>query len=218
MDSYEPTSESCEKARKLSPTAEKNLIQRAQDGDCKAFEELYDAYVDALKKHVESIPVNPDKRADIITRAFTNAWLRLKSFQHRSTFETWIKVIASRLWVDELRRVSRDRRFVISETELAEYTSHSATNLAKLGSTHLGIALANSPDHALMAKEVRGAVWRALENLNEKQSIVAYLRLIKEKEFKEIAEMLNIPVGTVCSRLNAAKAALKLSLYEFVTK
>jgi RNA polymerase sigma-70 factor (ECF subfamily) len=125
---------------------------------------------------------------DLAQETFARVFARRKDYQPNGKFSTWLWRIALNLSYDELRR--RRRR---DEWPLDAPDAVSALELCA--------APELAPDHSLLRHERGELVRRALERLPEGQRTVLVLRHYENLKFREIAELLDLPEGTVKSRM-----------------
>jgi len=127
---------------------------------------------------------------DAAQEAFIRAWKHLPNYQPRSPFRNWVYRIANNAALDVLRR----RRETVDVDEIP-------------------IASSSAGPEALLEKEERAArVRQAVLELPEASRAVLVLREYEGLSYKEIADVLGIPIGTVMSRLNYARNQLRKSL------
>lgn len=165
------------------------LVHLAKRGDRHAFGRL-------VRRHQQRVFAlgmrwlrNADDADDLVQETFVRAWQSLGGFDDTRPFAPWIVTIA----VNRAKtRLSRNRGTdVLDETVPWD-----------------GPSPEQDAEQALLAREVHAAV----DALPEEQRIVLHLRAVEDLSYREIAEALGIPVGTVMSRLSRAREALRQSL------
>lgn len=168
-----------------------DLIRRSQAGDEEAFAELFRQYQDLVFKTAYLMTGNADEAKDALQEVFLQVHKALDSFQpSRGAFTTWLH----RVTVN--RCLSRRRKHHLPTLSLSEDFPMSASPRS----------LAEGDLEEL------DAVRQALIRLSEKLRAVVILRYYQELPYAEIAQILNIPVGTVGSRLDMALKALRKEL------
>ena len=167
------------------------LIHRSQAGDTEAFGELVTKYRAKVFAMIYSIVGNENDAWDLAQEAFLKAWRSIHQFRGRSLFYTWLYTITMNLAIDLLRR--RCRR---SEVELDDAIP---SFLPGPGVNH---------DRA----EIRQQVYAALAQLTPEHRAVMVLKEIEDLHYYEIAEILNISIGTVMSRLFYGRKKLQSTL------
>jgi RNA polymerase sigma-70 factor, ECF subfamily len=172
----------------VNPTAiaEHDLISLAQAGDRAAFSELVSQYHGRVVNVVYRMCGEPGLAEDAAQVAFLNAWQRLPQFRPGSSFRSWLYRIALNAAVDMLRR------------------ERPQVNLEQLSLADPKLA----PEANLEAQEQIRQVRRAILALPEASRAVLVLKEYEGLSYREIGETLDIPLGTVMSRLNYARNLL----------
>ena len=180
------------------------LIEAAQNGDGDAFAALaerYQTFVHHTACRVLSSHGRDTALADDITEdALVKAWRSLGSFRGDSAFSTWLYRITVNAARDYLRQESRHK--TVSLTRPDEDDDGSEWDLPVTSSDEI-------PEEAADRRETILAVRRAVESLPEDQRRVVVLRDLDELPYQDIAELLGLSLGTVKSRLNRGRLALK---------
>ncbi len=186
-------------ARVAEPAAgdSAELVSRLRAGDRQAFEEL----VRTQQHRVYGLAVrmlgDAAEAQDVAQEAFLRAHRGLAEFRGDARLSTWLYAIVSRLCLNRLAG---------SERRLARQGEET---LARLADASPG------PDQALERGELEEALHRAIGELPEERRIVVVLRDVEGLAYEEIAEVLELPVGTVRSRLHRARLDLKEKLERF---
>lgn len=173
-----------------APAGERELVRRAQAGDPRAFEALIAEHDHGLRALAFRLLEDRAAMQDAMQDAYVSAYRAIGSFTGSSAFGTWLYRIVYNACTDELRR--RPRRAYVELEDSHEHVDP-APGLAEAAATRtdLAAALAGlSPDH------------RAIVLLIDAQGF----------GYDEAAEALGISAGTVASRLNRARAALRPAL------
>lgn len=169
---------------------ELELIVQAKQGDKRAFGELVRRHRRGVINVVYRMCGDSNLAEDAAQEAFIRAWQRLPSYRPRSPFRNWVYRIAINAARDALRR---ERETVdVSELALPSPDDGPETRV----------------EHAERAEWVR----RAVLALPPASREVLILREYEELSYREIADTLSIPVGTVMSRLNYARNRLRETL------
>ncbi len=195
--------------RPSSPSAEDAaLVQQARHGDVSAFERLVLRYQDRLVNTCWRLSGSREDAEDLAQEAFLKAFAALNGFQRRSGFYTWLFRIAVNLAVSHRRRTGRRSTLSLHEVEPARDRTDS-------GSHRPGPC--EDPAAALGRREVQSCVEAALETLDDDQRAVLVLRDVEGFDYREIAAILEVSVGTVKSRLHRARMALREKLAPVVS-
>ena len=176
----------------MTPQDEIVLIRNAQNGDRNAFGELVSLHAGELMQILYRMYGNQQLAEDAVQKAFIQSWLQLPSFQPRSSFRAWLVRIAINAAIDMLRK---EKRILTNEPEDFQ-----------LVDTNPG------PETVMIKKEHAKWVQSAIRCLPDASRAVLILREYQELSYHEIAEILEIPIGTVMSRLNYARKILKEKL------
>jgi RNA polymerase sigma-70 factor (ECF subfamily) len=183
------------------PTDERALVQRAQAGDLEAFGELVSRYMRRAYYAALGLVGSHDDALDLSQEAFARAFRARTSLDPDRPFYAWLYTILRRLCFNFLRdRNTRARK-------LAEATGW-------LSDEARARAAAHNPGRITGQAELRRSVARAIEELPDRQREVLVLKEFEGLRYKEIADLLGIPIGTVMSRLYAARRQLAGSLAE----
>ena len=174
-----------------SPYAETEalLIAKAQKGDRDAFGELVRHHHPGVVNVVYRMCGDVELAEDAAQDAFIRAWLHLPSFRPGTSLRNWIYRIAVNAALDVLRREPK-------------------TPLVDLETLSMPDSIA-VPEFVLLEKERAFAVQQAILSLTEANRSVLTLREYGGLSYQEISATLNIPLGTVMSRLNYARDRLK---------
>ena len=173
--------------------AEAALLKDARDGNLFAFEEIVKRYQRRVYATAMRIVRRHDVADDVVQEAFLRAHQALGRFDLARPFGPWICRIAANLAVNHVR--SPESR----EEGLPE--SHAETPVP-----------GGSPLAGVLDDEARRELARALEGLSSDQRAVFVLRVFDELSYKEIAEALEISIGTVMSRLSRGRERLREAL------
>jgi len=182
--------------------ADADVVQRARAGDHAAFRVLVERYQGRAYRLALRVLRDEDQAQDVVQDAFLKVYGSLDRFEGRSSFYTWLYRIVMNLCLDRKRRDRSDR-----EVEWDEETAGGSL------ADPTGADLAQSgPEAEVERSELRTCVTRAIETLPEDARRAIQLREIDGLSYKEIAEALGIPKGTVMSRLYYARRRLQEAL------
>jgi RNA polymerase sigma-70 factor (ECF subfamily) len=175
----------------------KKLVRLAQRGDTAAFGQLVRQYQDKIYALCVRLSGNQADAEDLAQEAFVKAFYALRGFRNEADFGTWMHRITVNLWINARRRekptVSLDEPVRTDEGEVQRELA----------------AASEEPQEVLEQKALQHLLQRALAELSRKHRAVLVLREMQGYSYEEIARVLNCSQGTVKSRLNRARAALK---------
>lgn len=172
---------------------ETSLIEQAQNGDRSAYGELVRCHYTGVVNVVYRLCGDTGLAEDMAQEAFLKAWNNLSSFRLGSSLRNWLYRIAVNATLDVLRRRSEETL----EEERMEMQADQTPG----------------PEAAVIAREQTAFLQQAMKSLPEAARSVLVLREYGELSYQEIAAVLDIPVGTVMSRLNYARNRLRELLY-----
>jgi RNA polymerase sigma-70 factor (ECF subfamily) len=183
------------------------LIQQCRDGDSAAMGRLIIKYKDRLYNVILRICSNPHDAAELTQDAFVRIIENLHRFQARSSFYTWAFRIAVNLTLNFCRRQDR-----VGMTSLdAEPGGNNQQAKAALRS-YLADSTVRDPADIAQSKEQINLIIRAINSLDTDHRAIIILRDIEDMNYEQIAQILEIELGTVKSRLARARANLKANL------
>jgi RNA polymerase sigma-70 factor, ECF subfamily len=174
---------------------EADLLAGAQGGDLFAFDEVVRRYQRRVYSTALRIVRRHDLADDVTQEAFLRAHRALGSYDRARPFGPWICRIAANLAINHVR--SPEAR----EEALEDGASEAAPASASDG-----------PLNAVLDKEARDLLEEAVGRLPAEQRAVFVLRTFEDLSYKEIAETLDLSVGTVMSRLSRAREKLRVAL------
>ena len=165
------------------------LIEKAQNGDRNAYGELVRHYHSGVVNVVYRMCGDVELAEDAAQDAFIQAWLRLSTFRPGTSLRNWLYRIAVNAALDVVRRESKSPPADVESLTLADPLA--------------------GPEAAFIQKERTVIVQQAILSLTESSREVLVLREYGGLSYQEIASTLDIPLGTVMSRLNYARERLK---------
>ncbi|MBX9682083.1 MAG: sigma-70 family RNA polymerase sigma factor [Gemmataceae bacterium] len=163
-------------------------------GDSASFGELVRRYQDRLFNSVFRVCDTAEDAADVVQEAFLHAYQALPSFKGDSQFFTWIYRIAFNTAITLKRKQKSALR--LNAGELGTYDPADPSDAAR-------------PDHAMETSEDERRVQEALQRLSPEHRAVLVLKDMDEMKYEEMAEVLQVPIGTIRSRLHRARLELK---------
>ena len=185
--------------RKSGHDADVELVLAVKDGDATAFRGIVEKYQNRIFSMAYGMTRNREDARDIAQDTFVKAFRNIESFRLESSLYTWLYRIAMNLAIDHSRRVKRQPTSEFDE-EIAQRDD--AGSVAE--PHHL-----DSPTRALERKQLFRDILDALEHLPADQKQVILLRELEGLSYKEIADIMEIPEGTVMSRLFYARKKMQ---------
>lgn len=172
------------------------LVQAAIDGNTAAFGQLVRKYQDRLFTALVSVSGCRNDAEDSVQEALVQAYVKLGSFTHGSSFYTWLYRIAFNAAISRRRR----RRANASLDQTRRNTGAEPEDGAE------------RPEDEVLREERAGLVQQALLQVKEEYRVILVLREMEGCDYDTIAQVLDLPVGTVRSRLHRARLQLREQL------
>ena len=182
----------------------KERISQVLKGDQNAFGEIVELYKDKVFQICFRMLGNRHEAEDLAQEAFVRAYINIHSFNIQMKFSNWLFRIATNLCIDRLRKKKPDYHLdaEIAGTEGLNMYSQIAADMMM-------------PEEELESLELQEYIQRALIKLPEKYRSVIVLKYIEELSLKEISEILDLPVGTVKTRIHRGREALRKQLRHY---
>lgn len=168
-------------------------IRSAQAGDQRAFQRLVEQHADPVRRVVISMLGEGPEAEDVAQEVFVRLYRSLDKFAGTAQLSTYLHRVAINLSLDTLKKQKRRRRWQLPFGQKAE---QAANELA-------------DPDVQVEREELKEGIRKALLQLKPESRVVITLRLIQGYSVQETADILDIPVGTVASRLSRAQQKLQ---------
>ena len=174
------------------------LIRRAQRGDADAFEQLLLEHQKNVYNLCYRMAGNPDDAMDLSQETFLRAWRCLDQYQFASAFSTGLYRLCSNICIDFLRRRRRQQAVPLTfEDADGEEQTYAVPDAQPL------------PEEQVELKLTRETLAAAMAQLLPEHRAVLQLRVVNEMSYEQIADVLDIQIGTVKSRLSRARNQLK---------
>lgn len=175
-----------------------DYVQKLQRGQTDAFEALIRRHEKTIFNLVYRMLGDYDEAAETCQEVFLSAYRAIGTFRGDANFSTWLYRIA-------LNHASTRRKSINQRHQ----------RNVPIDTTEPMRDLQPGPAESLEKKEIRDTVQRALATLSEDDAAVILLRDLQDVPYDEVAQVLEVPVGTVKSRLHRARQALKTELASY---
>lgn len=175
-----------------SPIRDEQIAEQVQEGDREAFGFLVDRYQGKLQRYGTKFLSRKEDIEDIVQDVFMSAYKNIKSFHTDERFSPWIYRIAHNAFVNGLRKKERSPLLTIDFDTLVSHTVYE-----------------DPAESEREQKETRDMLDKVLTNINPRYREILVLHYFEEMPYRDIAEVLKIPIGTVGVRIRRAKEALK---------
>lgn len=178
---------------------EKLLVKKSKAGDIDSFELLISSYDRKAYNIAFRMMGNEEDAKDMAQEAMLRVYRSIKDFKEQSSFSTWLYRIVTNVCLDELRRRKKEKTVSLDNT--IETDS---------GEMRLEICSdRETPEDAYERLEQRQLIADAIKQLNEEYRSVIILRDVQGFSYEEMSFMLDCSLGTIKSRINRARNALK---------
>ena len=179
----------------------KEKINQVKKGDQSAFEDVVSYFQDRIYQHCFRMVGNAHEAEDIAQEAFIRAYVNIHSFDNNRKFSTWLYRIATNLSIDRLRKRKPDFYLEtnIKGTDGLDMHSQLATNR-------------QLPEEEVQNLELQSYIHQQIVSLPKIYRTIIMLRYLDEFSLKEISEILDIPLGTVKTRIHRGREALRKKL------
>jgi RNA polymerase sigma-70 factor (ECF subfamily) len=179
------------------------LLRRCLAGDAVAWEDIVRRYQRRIYNICYRFAGSAEDADDLTQEVFIKMYRTLDSYDvERGAFMTWVTTITRNLLVDHFRKGKHDRL-----TDSLDATPGQEEEGRTLGE-HIEDKGRASPDEQVRSREAGEAVHEALQKLSPELREAVILRDLQDMDYKEIAQVLKVPEGTVKSRINRGRAEL----------
>jgi RNA polymerase sigma-70 factor (ECF subfamily) len=187
----------------MSRDEERDLLLRCQRGESDAFAPLVRAYEGRIQRLLYALVGDHEEARDLAQDTFVRAWRRLDRYDPERPFLPWLTTIARRLGMELLRTRCRRRRWIVPITRMMD------------GDPVLREAVdLRTPDRETAGRELGDRLQKALDGLSPVLRETVVLKDVLELSYDEVADMMDVPRGTVASRVYHARRALAEELLE----
>ncbi|MFA7309430.1 MAG: RNA polymerase sigma factor [Candidatus Paceibacterota bacterium] len=172
---------------------DEEIALRVQKGETELFGELVERYQTKLLRYGRKFLSDSDDVKDIVQDIFIKSYQNIQSFDTSRRFSPWIYRIAHNEYVNALKR--RAARHTVFDFDIDTLLPH--------------LAAPDTADSATMERDLRATLEAHLDKLDAKYREPLILYYLESMDYKEISDILQIPVSTVGVRLGRARARLK---------
>ena len=190
-------------AARTIPFDDATLVGQARKGDMKAYGLLVTKYQHRVFNMIYRMVGRRADAEELAQDAFLKALERLDQFRGQSKFYTWLFRIAANLAISHRRRSGRIKFHSLTRSD--EYDGGQADELT----AEISRRRTAGPVEAAAAAETSQLIATALEELDDEFRVVVVLRDIEDMDYAQIGRVLDLPVGTVKSRLHRARCMLR---------
>ena len=179
--------------------SDEQLMLLFQGGDENAYIELVDRYKDKLINFIFNYLGDLESSEDVVQETMIKLYQKKHYYKEIAKFSTWLYTIAKNLANTELRKRKQRKTTLLSQFSKDDKTYDLPSNDPE-------------PGQEIQTDIVNKIIRDAVDQLSEKFKIVIVLRDIQGLSYEDISEIINVPIGTVKSRINRARLQLQVEL------
>ena len=187
------------------------LVQRVRTGDQRAFKQLVERYQRKVFGVAYGMMHNKEDARDVAQEAFVKVYRYLAYFKGEASFSTWLFRITSNICIDLMRKRGQTRG--LTHIEFDEEATHDIAE-AQIGA--LGSLLGTNPQKSAMRKELGDKINEALSEIPQAHRQILLLREVEGMSYEAISKTLDVPKGTVMSRLFHARLKMQKKLNNYI--
>lgn len=188
---------------------ERRLLRRLRDRDERAFRELVESYGDRVFNLTYRMMSNREEAEDVAQEVFITVFKSIDSFRGDAKLSTWLYRIAANHCKNRIKYLAR--RHDRSKAEFDERIDADGAAGAVTAPS-----ASPRPDRQLEGVELERIMQRAIAELDDEHRILVVLRDLEELSYDEIAQITELPEGTVKSRLHRARLALRKKMQNYI--
>ncbi|MCE5323479.1 sigma-70 family RNA polymerase sigma factor [bacterium] len=187
--------------REMSGLTDQAVVERVLGGEMDAFSILVDRYQDRIYSAVLNYVANREDAVDITQDTFVKAYSKLTTFNSGSAFYTWLYRIAVNAAIDFIRKRKSRPADSLDDDKYTE-----------VGFEPVSHDMSTDPERVIVRSEQVHMLRNAISKLSDKLKMALVLYDIEGLSQEEVAQILNVPVGTVKSRVSRARTELRYLL------
>ena len=191
-------------------TDDLTLVKRVRSGDQRAFRLLVERYQRKVYAVALGMLKDKDEAMDVSQEAFVKVYKYLEHFKGDSSFYTWLYRITTNICIDVLRKKGG------THGETVEFDETVKMDLSEANIGALGSRLGTNPQKSALRRELGEKIQAALQEVPEKHRAILLLREVEGLSYEDLSRTLEIPKGTVMSRLFHARAKVQKILSEYL--
>ena len=176
--------------------SDEELVKKIIKGDRKAMDELVDRYYKKIYNYFYRNTRNEDLSYEYTQEVFYKIFSKINSFDFKYKFSTWIYSISHNYLIDSIRK-KKARSFSDSSSDELYFDERFNVN-----------SLQKSTEEEVIYKEYIEKLWKVVSLLPPEYKELIIMRYVNEMKYEEMAEILEIPMGTLKNKLFRAKAKL----------
>jgi RNA polymerase sigma-70 factor (ECF subfamily) len=194
-----------DEATRLADLDDKELVVRAIDNDEAAYRELLERFRRPVFSLIYRMIGDREQAEDLAQESFVKAFNNLDSYNPSYRFSSWLFKIANNHAIDHLRRARLSTVSIHGSPHAASTDREEETRIVLE-------AHDETPEQEIMALELGGEIEEAIARLRPEYRTAVILRHIESRPYEEIAEIMDVPIGTVKTFLHRARSELRDAL------
>lgn len=191
-------------------------FRKAQCGDRAAYGQIVMAFQDRIYNALLRLVGNADEAGELTQETFTRGLIKIDSFRGEASPYTWLFRIGMNLAISQLRSAKRHRSFSLDGSDCGRDSWSDGDGQAASLRDRFASDRESSPPRQLEQRERQQQVLAALGRIDADHRTVLVMRDIEGFDYQQMAEVLELPVGTIKSRLFRARVALREELNSYL--
>ena len=191
-------------------TDDLTLVQRARAGDQRAFKLLVERYQRKVYSVALGMVKDKEEARDVAQEAFVKVYKYLDHFKGDASFYTWLYRITVNICIDVLRKKGS------KGDEHVEFDESVKLDTAEAGIGALGTRLGTNPQKSVLRRELAERITSAMQSIPTAHRQILLLREVEGMSYEDLSRILEIPKGTVMSRLFHARLKMQKILREYL--
>lgn len=176
------------------------VVKECLEGKAEAWRLLVDTFSRRIFNMAYQFCGRYEEAEDLTQEIFMKIYTSLPKYDSRKNFTAWVLTVAKNHLIDAYRRTKREK------SQREDFNEH------------LQAGIEPGPEAEMMAEQSRELIWKGLGQLSPEIRLALILKEIQGKSYEEVADIMNIPIGTVKSRVNRGKMQLARLLSQEVNQ
>lgn len=191
-------------------TDDLTLVKRVRNGDQRAFKLLVERYQRKVYAVALGMLKDREEAMDVSQEAFVKVYKYLDHFKGDASFYTWLYRITANICIDIIRKRAG------AGGEAVEFDETMPMDVSQANIGALGSRLGTNPQKSALRRELAEKIQEALAAVPEKHRAILLLREVEGMSYEDLSRTLDIPKGTVMSRLFHARAKVQKILSQYL--
>ncbi len=187
------------------------LVERVRTGDQRAFKLLVERYQRKIYSVALGMLKDKEEAKDVAQEAFVKVYRYIDHFKGDASFYTWLYRITVNICIDVMRKKGST-----SGREAVEFDESVKMDIAEANIGAVGSRLGTNPQKSALRAELAQRITDAIQQIPEAHRKILLLREVEGMSYEDLARTLNIPKGTVMSRLFHARLKMQKILGEYL--